>query len=62
MKKTTKPTVYILVTGIAPEFAAASAAILQAAAEAPGWQEAPVEREFAALRQIQVRRFVRRTL
>jgi hypothetical protein len=61
MKKTAKPTVYILVTGIAPEFAAASAAILQAAAQAPGWREAPVEREFADLHQIKVRRFARRT-
>ena len=47
---------------VAASLAGFSAAILQAAVKAPGWQEAPVEQEFAELRQIQVRRFVRRTL
>jgi hypothetical protein len=59
MKETTKTNVYVLVTGIAPEFAAASASILQAMATAPDWQEAPVEAEFAVLQGIDVRKFVR---
>lgn len=60
MKDTTKANIYVLVTGIVPAFAPASASILQAMTSAPNWQEVSVEKEFAGLHGIQVRRFVRR--
>jgi hypothetical protein len=60
MKETPKPNIYVLVTGIAQEFAAASDSILQAMAKESEWQEVPIEKEFADLQRIKVRKFVRR--
>ena len=60
LKRTMKPEVYVLVAGISPQFADASAAILQAVTKAPDWQEMPVDKEFDGLHRIRVRKFVRR--
>jgi hypothetical protein len=57
--RTTKATMYVLVTGIAPQFAKASESILDAMRNAPGWEEVPVEKEFAGLARIRVRKFGR---
>jgi len=60
MKETTKPNIYVVSTGLVPRFAAASASILETMSSAPDWQEVPVEKEFAELHEIKVRRFARR--
>lgn len=57
---TTKPSIYVFVTGVAPQFAPASEAIIEALASAPAWKESPVETEFSQLTRIRVRKFVRR--
>jgi hypothetical protein len=57
---TTKPSIYVFVTGVAPQFAPASEVIIEALASAPAWKESPVETEFSQLTRIRVRKFVRR--
>jgi hypothetical protein len=57
---TTKRALYVVVAGIAPAFAGVADPIEDAIAEDPLWEEAPVEREFAELRRIRVRKFERR--
>ena len=58
-KTTTKPNLYVIIRGAAPQFASASESILHAMSGAPGWQEAPAEMEFSHLTLIRVRKFVR---
>jgi hypothetical protein len=56
---TPKDSLYVVVTGIAPQFRAASASILQSLARNPNWREAPTEGDLPDLAPIQVRKFVR---
>ena len=57
---TTKPTMYVVVAALAPQFEKASETIIRAMVEDPRWQESPVEKEFSELQRIRVRKFVRR--
>jgi hypothetical protein len=58
-RSTPKDSLYVLVTGIAPQFRAASASILRALARNPHWREAPIEGDLRDLAPIRVRKFVR---
>ena len=58
---TKKDNLYILVTGIAPQFQQASASVIRSMMNLRNWQEVPVENEFAGLAPIQIRKFARRT-
>ena len=58
---TKKDNLYILVTGIAPQFQQASASVIRSMMNLRNWQEVPVENEFARLAPIQIRKFARRT-
>jgi hypothetical protein len=56
---TPKNSLYVLVTGIAPQFRVASASILHSLAGNPNWREAPTAGDLPDLTPIQVRKFVR---
>ncbi len=59
---TQKRTLYVVTTGMGPpRLAGASSAILDVMALAPGWQNVPVESDFANLGPVQVRKLVRRS-
>jgi hypothetical protein len=58
---TKKDNLYLLVTGIAPQFEQASASAVRSMVNSPNWHEVPVENEFAGLAPIQIRKFTRRT-
>ena len=57
---TSKKTMYIVTTGLAPQFSAASAAAIQAIALSPAWQSAPVDEGLGKLGPIQILKFQRR--
>ena len=57
--KTKKRTLYLITTGLAPEFSAASAIIIDTMTNSQDWQNEPVEEDFSNLGPIQVRKFVR---
>jgi hypothetical protein len=58
--KTKKRTLYLITTGLAPQFSEASASIIDAMTNSQDWQSKPAEEEFSNLGPIEVRKFVRR--
>jgi hypothetical protein len=58
--KTKKRTLYLVTTGLAPQFSEASASIIDAMTNSQDWQSKPAEEEFSNLGPIEVRKFVRR--
>jgi hypothetical protein len=60
LEGTSKDALYVLVTGIAPQFRETSATILRVISNHPGWEEVPVEKEFVSLTPIQIRKFMRK--
>jgi hypothetical protein len=57
--QTPKRVLYVVTTGIGPQFAAASAATIDALTQSEVWRITPVEAEFANLGPIQIRKFVK---
>ena len=56
---TRKNNLYVLRTGIDPRFQGAASSILSAMQRMPGWRPAPVEKDFAQLPLVEVRKFTR---
>jgi hypothetical protein len=52
-------TMYVITTSMSPQFAPASAAIIQAMQTAPDWTPAAPDNEMRSISQIQIRKFVR---
>ena len=57
--QTHKRVLYVVTTGIGAQFAASSAATIDALTQSRTWQSSPVEPEFANTGPIQIRKFVR---
>jgi hypothetical protein len=57
---TRKPAIYVAVTGFAPQYTGASAAVLGFLQGSPAWREVPVEDVFRDVSPIRVRKFLRR--
>jgi hypothetical protein len=57
--QTPKRVLYVVTTGIGPQFAAASAATIDGLTQSGMWRTTPVEAEFANLGPVQIRRFVK---
>lgn len=57
---TKKRNLYVVTTGLAPQFADTSASIVDAMTNAPDWQSVPLDEEVASLHPIRILKFVRR--
>jgi hypothetical protein len=57
--QTKKRVLYVVTTGIGPQFTASSAATIDALTQSRTWESSPVEPEFANLGPIGIRKFVR---